>query len=488
MIISTRNGDLSGATDSNGIHAFMGIPYAAPPVGARRFEPPQAPESWSRIRDATQPGATAPQSESTSALATVIPNVIIPGDDYLNLNVWTADAAASSPVMVFIHGGSFTSGSGAVAGYNGARFARSGVVLVTINYRLGADGFLWFGDGTPNLGILDQVAALEWVRDTIAAFGGDPANVTVFGESAGGMSVGTLLAMPAARGLFHRAIAESGLAHHSISRESARLVGTRLAEILGVAPTRAAIAEVPLTKLLAAQVQLGTEIGAKPHKDLWGDVAEKGLPFLPVVDGTVLPLSPIEAIAAGASHTIDILAGNNSEEAGLLLTPGNKIAKLPKWLVYFVVRRTGLPLAGVRAYFRAQPKAKASAVLVSILTDWLYRLPVLRVAEVHPRTRVYEFAWRSPAFDGAMGAFHGVEVPFVFDNLDSPAWAVMTGGIAPQSLADEVHGAWVAFAATGDPGWERYTPETRTAKRFGIPSILTHNDRSELREAWTGIR
>lgn len=488
MIISTHNGLVSGREADDGIHSFLGIPFAAAPVGELRFEPPQPHAAWTSLRDATEYGPTAPQLESESVLSAIFPNTVRQGDDYLNLNVWTADVATSAPVMVFIHGGSFTSGSGSVDGYNGSRFARDGVVLVTVNYRLGADGFLWFGTGTANVGMLDQIAALEWVRDNIAEFGGDPTNVTIFGESAGAMSVATLMAMPAAHGLFHRAIAESGAGHHSISAESAKLVGTRLAEILEVEPTRAAISTVPVDRLVAAQAQVGRELSAKPQSARWGDVADKGLPFLPVVDGEVLPLKPIAAITAGASFDIDLLIGNNAEEAGLLLTPGNKIAALPKWLVYIAARQAHLPFSGVRTYFRGMPRTKASAVLVSILTDFLYRIPALRIAEAHPRAWVYEFDWATPAFGGALGACHGVELPFVFDNLVHPDWSGMTGDAAPQSVATEVHSVWVAFARTGDPGWERYSTATRVAMRFGEPSATIEDDRAAEREVWGDIR
>mgnify|MGYP001240475722 CR=1 FL=1 len=488
MTIHTSAGNVAGRVDADGIQSFLGIPFAAPPVGHLRFEPPHPPEPWTTVRDATEYGPTAPHLESTGVLSAIIPDVTRPGDDFLNLNIWTADPLGSAPVMVFVHGGSFTSGSGSVVGYDGSHFARHGVVLVTINYRLAADGFLWFGEGMPNLGMLDQVAALEWVRDNIAAFGGDPRNVTVFGESAGAMSVGALLVMPAAKGLFHRAILESGAGHHSISAESARLVGTRLAEILGVQPSREAIAGVPIAQLLEAQAQVGRELTAKPKPALWGDVADKGLPFLPVVDGSVLPSAPIDALVSGASSDVDILIGNNTEEAGLLLTPGNKIASMPKWLVYLAARQARLPFGGVRTYFRGMPRAKASAVLVSILTDYLYRIPAIRLAEAHPKSFVYEFDWGTPAFDGALGACHGVELPFVFDNLASSDWAGMTGATAPQLLADEVHGAWVEFARTGNPGWERYAEPSRVARRFGTPSATTNDDRRAEREVWAGIR
>lgn len=313
--VTTQNGDVVGEARADGILVFRGIPYAEPPSGVNRFEPPQRRCPWAEPLDATRFGATAPQRDLNGPLAGLIPNVVIEGDDYLNLNVWTTATSGSRPVMVFIHGGSWTMGSGAIPGYDGGRFARDGIVFVSINYRLAADGFLWFGEGTANLGILDQIAALEWVRDNVAQFGGDPENVTVFGESAGGMSIGALLAMPAANGLFRRAIMQSGAAHHAISSSSAIAVANRVADLLGVERSREAIANVSRDRLREAEATVAAEVAKKPSKKRWGDVATNRLPFEPVVDGLTLPERPIDAIAGGAANGIDLMVGNNAEEA-----------------------------------------------------------------------------------------------------------------------------------------------------------------------------
>jgi para-nitrobenzyl esterase len=242
------------------VSTFKGIPYAAPPFGINRFRAPQPVETWSGVRDALTYGATVPKPPYFPPFDVLLPEPVVAGEDSLNLNIWSPDLGqAKLPVMVPIHGGAFANGAGAVTQYNGSRFARDGVVCVTINYRLGADGFLYLGDGPANLGLLDQVAALEWVRNNIAAFGGDPGNVTIFGESAGAMSVGTLLSMPRAAGLFRRAIAQSGAGHHAISSATARRVSQYLAEKLGVAPTREAIAAVPIDRLLQ-EVQLSADV------------------------------------------------------------------------------------------------------------------------------------------------------------------------------------------------------------------------------------
>jgi para-nitrobenzyl esterase len=486
MSVQTTSGEVQGFVQDDGTSAFLGVPYAEPPIGPLRFEPPVP--AVAKPRDATAYGATSPQSPSDGPLGELYKNLIIPGDDYLNLNVWTPSTTGSVPVMVFIHGGSFVTGSGSVGIYNGTAFARHGVVLVTINYRLGADGFAWFGDGPANLGMLDQIAALEWVRDNIAGFGGDPSNVTVFGESAGAMSIGALLAMPAARGLFHRAILESGAAHHTISRESAILVANRLADILGVERSRAGLASVPVSTLLEGQKKLAAEVSKSPKKKLWADVATNLLPFEPVVDGITLPQNPLDAIQAGSAAGVDILIGNNAEEGMMLFAPGNP-NRVPTALLYILAIRVGLPpLLTGRTYKKARRTKRPVDMIVDLVTDWVYRIPAVRIAEAHPGTYMYEFAWRSPAFSGELGAAHAIELPFVFDTITAQDAAMMTGGTAPQSVADEMHGAWIAFATTGDPGWPAYSADNRVVKRFDTPSRMLLNPAPTTREMWAGRR
>src|SRR5262245_37526815 len=270
-VVKTRQGEVRGDV-SGGVITFKGISYAAPPFGANRLRPPQRPLSWSGVRAALTYGPKTPQPPYPPAVAMLLPELVASGEDCLTLNVWSPDlGSAGEPVMVWIPGGMFEyHATGASPWYDGSRFARDGIVCVTINYRVGAEGFLYLGDGIANLGLLDQVAALDWVRENIAAFGGDPSNVTIFGESAGAMSVGTLLSMPRADGLFRRAIAQSGAAHNASSPASARLVGRRLAEKLGVQANREAIAAVPVDRVLAAQAELRVDLLAHPDPERWG--------------------------------------------------------------------------------------------------------------------------------------------------------------------------------------------------------------------------
>src|SRR5215471_253019 len=246
-VVKTRYGELRGSV-ADGVHTFKGIPYAAPPFGSNRLRPPQPVESWNSVREAFTFGPKTPQPPYPPGMERLIPPELSgPGEDCLTLNIWSPDlGSAGLPVMVWIAGGLFEyHGTGASPLYDGSHFARDGIVCVTINYRVGAEGFLYLDEGNANRGLLDQIAALQWVRENISAFGGDPGNVTIFGESAGGMSVGTLLSMPRAEGLFQRAIAESGSAHHVTSAEIARRISQYIAEKLGVTATREAIAAVP---------------------------------------------------------------------------------------------------------------------------------------------------------------------------------------------------------------------------------------------------
>jgi carboxylesterase 2/para-nitrobenzyl esterase len=381
--------------------------------------------------------------------------------------------------------------TGASACYDGGRFARDGVVCVTINYRVGAEGFLYLADGVSNLGLLDQIAALKWVQENIAAFGGDPAKVTIFGESAGGMSVSTLLAMPQAKGLFHRGIVQSGNSPKVNSAATAERIGRRLIELLGVEPRRDAIAAISPERLLQAQAKLRDELLARPDPAFWGEVALSYLPWAPTVDGDMIPERPIDAIRAGAAADIDLVVGSNTEETRLFFVSDGSIDRITEEALSAIAGAYGLPPDGLDAYRAARPGAVAGELFSAIQTDWYWRIPAVRFADAHARTArastyMYEFAWRSPQMGGRLGAAHATEMAFVFDTLGLGTEPLL-GPTPPQALADAMHRAWVAFATTGDPGWSKYDASRRATMHFDISSKLVDDPLNKERGLWESV-
>lgn len=494
-IVKTRYGAVRGDL-ADSIYTFKGIPYAAPPFGVHRLLPPQPVEPWGGVRDALSYGPKSPQPLYPPELAVILPpEVGGQGEDCLTLNIWSPGlGSARHPVMVWIPGGVYGyHGTGASPWYNGSRFARDGIVLVSINYRVGIDGFLYLGERNANRGLLDQIAALKWVRENIAAFGGDPDNVTIFGESAGAMSVGTLLAMPLAQGLFRRAIAQSGAAHNVISVETARRVSRCLAEKLGVPATIEAISAVAMERLLATQTELEVDLSMRPDPDRWGrEVALSMMPWQPVVDGDSIPNRPIDRIAAGAGAGVDLMVGTNTDENRLFLVSVGAIDQVTPEVLPGTAAAYGLPVeAALTAYRAALPGASAGDLLAATQTDFAWRIPAIRLADAHATssagTYMYEFAWRSPQYNGCLGACHTLEIPFVFDTLGERT-EVLWGAHPPQQLADTMHAAWVAFAINGDCGWQKYELKHRTTMRFNIKSEVVDDPRSAARALWDGVR
>jgi para-nitrobenzyl esterase len=490
VVVRTRGGAVRGRV-TDGVAVFKGVPYAAPPFGPNRFAPPAPHEPWDGIRDALAFGPTAPQHPYRQPFDQLLPNPRIPGDDCLNLNVWTPDPGpARLPVMVWIHGGSFTNGSGAVPTYDGSRFARDGVVCVTVNYRLGVEGFARLAGAPDNRGLLDQVAALEWVRENIAGFGGDPHHVTIFGESAGAMSVVSLLSMPRAEGLFRRVIAQSGAGHHALTPATADRVAAELSAKLGVPATREALATLPYERVLEAQDAVSQDAVTDRDPERWGEVALNAMAWEPVVDGEVLPARPIDGLVAGAGAGVDLLTGTNSEEQRLFMVPNGVIDLATEEAVVATAAGLGLGPHALAAYRAARPEATPGDLLSAVVTDWFFRIPALRLVEAHGshggRSHLYEFTWRSPQFGGRLGAAHYLEVGFVFERL-GPERALV-GSDPPLSLADAMHAAWVAFARTGDPGWPCYDPARRATMRFGEVCRVVDDPGSEERQLWEGVR
>jgi para-nitrobenzyl esterase len=479
---------------SSGVASFKGIPYAQPPFGANRLLAPRPVEPWHGVRDALAFGPKPPQVAYPSGIAAALAELVGSGEDCLTLNIWTPHPGkAGLPVMVWIPGGMFEfHATGATAFYDGSRFARDGVVCVTIGYRVGAEGFLYLDDGMANLGLLDQIAALEWVRENVRAFGGDPGKVTIFGQSAGAMSVATLLAMPRAKGLFRRAIIQSGNTPNVNSAATATRVGRRLAEKLGVPAKRAAIAALSPERVLQAQAQMRDDLQTRPDPAFWREVALTYLPWAPTVDGETIPTPPIEAIRAGVAADVDLLVGSNTEETRLFLLSDGTIDRLTGEAVAALAAAYGLPAEGLSAYRAAHPGASAGELLSAIQTDWYWRIPGVRLADAHAAgaraaTHMYEFAWRSPQMGGRLGAAHAVEIPFVFDTLGLGTEPMLGRG-PPQPLADAMHRAWVAFATQGDCGWPRYTIAGRRTMHFDMEPRVADNPLARELAVWQGVR
>jgi para-nitrobenzyl esterase len=502
----TAAGDLRGVEEA-GLWIFRGVPYAADPSGHRRWRRPEAPAAWSGVRESAHFGPIAPQPPP-------VPGMSIHGDptdwaeDCLNLNVWTPGLDdARRPVLVWIHGGGFTSGSGSSLLYRGERLAlRGDVVVVTINYRLGALGFLAHPrlaepeGGWGNWGLLDQIAALDWVRENIAEFGGDPENVTVFGESAGAMSISALLASSAATRLFHKAVIQSGPPTCGsgawAQRRTARFL-QKLAEsrhsIAGPdeTPDRYMLQEVPPEMLVAAAQRLEPEGEGLP------------LAFMPVVDDGVVTSRPADVVRSGAERRIPVIIGTNRDECTFFALGDPRAAGMDEdLLLRRVAAISSRELAGplVSAYRRARSErgeqAGPLAIWTAITSDVVFRLPSLSFAEAladkGAEVYTYLFTWTSPFLGGILGSAHALEIPFVFGSVAERAVQPYSGsGPAAIALSDSMIRSWSAFAITGDPScdelgqWHAYDAVKRNTMVLGEHSGVEQDPRGEEREAWS---
>jgi para-nitrobenzyl esterase len=488
-IVTTAQGAVRGLRQGD-TTAFLNIPYAAPPRGASRFEPPQPHEPWDGVRDATVPGPNAPQSERKLGSVDMSPYFGTGwsrGEDYLTVNVWTPAASGGDlPVMVFVHGGGFVAGSTRSALYDGSAFARDGVVLVTLNYRLGIAGFLDIPGAPANRGLLDVVAALGWVRENIAAFGGDPHNVTLFGQSAGATIVGGVLTTPEAAGLFRRAIVQSGSGVGAFTTEQAARVTQAAAEALGIEPHVDAFADISDERLVEAASRLaGIDLQTATHHDPLIGLS----PF-----SLVLDTQPAESVAAGLSADVDLLIGTNTEEGNLYLVPVDKFATSTAGDVDDVAARSHpKPARLVETYRKARPDASFGELRSAIMGDALFGAGSWALTDAHTAhpesaTYAYEFAWRSHALDEELGATHAVELPFVFDvahlpQLHGPS-ALLGPDKPPADLAARMHATWIRFARTGNPGWDAYDDERRAMMRIDAEWTQVDDPRSQERQAW----
>ena len=472
--VRVSGGTVRGASES-GLEVFRGIPFAAPPVGELRFAAPRPASAWDGVREALAFGPPPPQAGFFG-----MDGMGAAGDDWLTVNVWSPDVSGDLPVMVWIQGGGYLVGMSGLPDYDGTRLALDGVVVVTFNYRVGIEGFAQIEGAPANRGLLDQVAALEWVRDNIRAFGGDPARVTIFGQSAGGGSVAALLAMPRAAGLFHRAIASSVPGAFFTPELAADIAAVCAAE-LGLRPTVADLSTVEPAVLPAAGDEVMAKIGQFTAR--WGQAAYKQIPFAPVVDGEVLPMVPWQALAGGAARDVDLIVGHTRHEQRLL--------SVVEGLVGSVTPEQASEALEVFAPGLAYPDGEPEELFELVCSDWVFRMPSLHLAQAQiaggGRAHVYVVAWEPTEI---FRACHGVDVPLVFGNLDRGGAAVVLGEITSETeeVSARMRTAWTGFALHGDPGWPAYDEAARLTQVFDVPSAVVAYPEEASRQIWADHR
>jgi len=488
LVVKTTSGPVVGATERD-VLVFRGIRFASPPVGPLRFRPPVSPISWTEIQPALDFAPACPQLVDIDPTEN---NNSVMAEDCLAVNVWTPQADAKKrPVMVWIHGGGFAEGSARNTWYDGATLAgRGDIVVVTLQYRLGAWGFLELSETggqeyaeSGNLGLLDQIAALKWVKQNVAAFGGDPDNVTIFGQSAGAGSAGMLMIVPAVSGLFQKAILESGTPKEVNDKERAIEVSQMFMKIAGVKNIEG-LRELNVAQMRDAQKKLfDTRFGYSA--------------FRPVIDGTVIRELPMQAIAAGHAVYVPLLMGTNLDEIRLwsalydLQIDQKPLPVLEKQLADVV----GTRAHGAIETYRATNANYADAV-IHLIGDLLMRMPMIRMAETVSRrqpTYMYVFTYRSTSNYKKFDSAHGMEIPFVFGTADDLDAIAFTGrNPAKNVLMEQMQQSWIDFARTGDPGhsrlpWPKYDENTRATMQLGISCAAVSDPNSKERTIWDGL-
>ncbi|WP_434056630.1 carboxylesterase/lipase family protein [Leifsonia sp. McL0608] len=474
--VLTSSGTVRGH-EAQGICTFLGIPFAAPPVGLLRFQAPEPPERWEGTREADVFGPPPPQMPiADSEMPSSGPTRRHNADEWLTVNVWTPDPGARGlPVMVYIYGGGYRAGSSSSPDINGRKLAQSGVVVVTANHRVGMEGYASLGGAPENRALLDQIELLRWVQENISKFGGESHAVTIFGESAGAGAVANLLVAPAARGLFTRAIAQSCPCIY-LTRELARDIARELVSPLGLLPTAAALCDVSPDALAEAGLALDARMGpiygrAGELATRWGPMAGTVTAFSPVVDGDALPLDPLSALQAGVAKDVSLLIGHTRDEWRLFLAMTGLAGQIVDEDAEWALDTFGPQPGGAQAVRATYPDATPEDLFTIVQSDWLLRMPSLKLAQAQAggggKAHLYELTYSAPASNGALGACHYLDVPLVFGNLE--AAPDLFGERPPEESAEMsrlLQASWTAFAAEGDPGWAAFSDPERLTGVF----------------------